>query len=196
MPMRTPSSGYSTSLVPQMDLRCKKNPFIEWLESGRGIFWVTGKAGSGKSTLMKFLGRHPATKEALGFWAGDKTIVVASFYFWYAGTELQKSQEGLLRSLLHEVLSQCPALIPLVLSKRWKECSSSRSSSGYLTRAELLGAFEELVKQTLFSTKFCFFVDGLDEYCGDHQEIINLLQGFTQSEHIKICMSSRPWNIF
>jgi hypothetical protein len=28
--------------------------FVTWLEQGDGIFWNGGKAGSGKSTLMKF----------------------------------------------------------------------------------------------------------------------------------------------
>lgn len=28
---------------------------VPWLENGRGVYWITGKAGSGKSTLMKFL---------------------------------------------------------------------------------------------------------------------------------------------
>jgi len=26
-----------------------------WLESNRSLYWITGKAGSGKSTLMKYL---------------------------------------------------------------------------------------------------------------------------------------------
>jgi len=29
--------------------------YMPWLQSGDGIFWITGKAGSGKSTLMKHL---------------------------------------------------------------------------------------------------------------------------------------------
>ena len=28
-----------------------KDSFLEWLTNGNGIFWITGKAGSGKSTL-------------------------------------------------------------------------------------------------------------------------------------------------
>jgi hypothetical protein len=27
--------------------------FVDWLENGSGFYWITGKAGSGKSTLMK-----------------------------------------------------------------------------------------------------------------------------------------------
>ena len=45
-------------------------------------------------------------------------------------------------------------------------------------------------------TKFCFFIDGLDEYVGDHQEILALLQRLSSSPCIKICTSSRPWVVF
>ena len=27
--------------------------FTEWLKTGHGIFWINGKAGCGKSTIMK-----------------------------------------------------------------------------------------------------------------------------------------------
>lgn len=46
------------------------------------------------------------------------------------------------------------------------------------------------------STRFCFFIDGLDEYKGDHNEIIDIMNGFTSTSSIKICFSSRPWNVF
>ena len=29
--------------------------FIEWLEEGSGTYWISGKAGSGKSTLMNYV---------------------------------------------------------------------------------------------------------------------------------------------
>ncbi len=37
-----------------------------WLRSDSGIYWVSGKAGSGKSTLMKFLYSHSTTRQLLG----------------------------------------------------------------------------------------------------------------------------------
>jgi hypothetical protein len=43
---------------------------------------------------------------------------------------------------------------------------------------------------------FCFFVDGLDEYDGNHIEIIHVLKRLATSPCIKICVSSRPWNVF
>ncbi len=37
----------------------------EWFPLGSGTFWISGKPGSGKSTFMKFISRHPQTKELL-----------------------------------------------------------------------------------------------------------------------------------
>ena len=43
---------------------------------------------------------------------------------------------------------------------------------------------------------FCFFIDGLDEYRGDHRDLIAALCKLSSSENVKICASSRPWNVF
>lgn len=170
--------------------------FIEWLTNGNDIFWVTGKAGSGKSTLMKFLSNHKSSTSALQRWADEKELITATFYFWHAGTELQRSQEGLLQSLLHGVLSQCPEIMPQVLSKRWELCSRPQYTQSHWTRAELLDAFAQLSNQDTLKKRFCFFIDGLDEYDGDHSEVVDLVQGFARSKDIKVCLSSRPWNVF
>lgn len=39
--------------------------FTHWLSSGQGIFHISGKLGSGKSTLMKFLCDHSRTETEL-----------------------------------------------------------------------------------------------------------------------------------
>ena len=173
-----------------------RDSFWEWLTNGSGIFWITGKAGSGKSTLMKFLSHHKSVTRALQGWADGKDLITAIFYFWHAGTELQKSQEGLLRSLLYGILFQCPELMPQILPKQWEQRNIDHVKSHFWTRGELLSAFAELSRQTTLKKRFCFFVDGLDEYDGDHAEIVDLVQGLVQSDDIKICLSSRPWNVF
>ena len=173
-----------------------KDNFIEWLANGNGIFWITGKAGSGKSTLMKFLSHHESAKSALHQWADGKELITAAFFFWHAGSELQKSQEGLLQSLLHGILSQCPDLMPQVLCRRWEQCARTQSTSSHWTRAELLKAFSELSHQSSLYKRFFFFIDGLDEYDGDHLDLVDLVQSFARSKDIKICLSSRPWNVF
>jgi hypothetical protein len=50
--------------------------FPAWLEqSSQLIYWITGKPGSGKSTLMKYLLGHPMLPEHLGTY-------VATFPWW------------------------------------------------------------------------------------------------------------------
>jgi ABC-type glutathione transport system ATPase component len=44
--------------------------YMDWLATGGGVFHVSGKLGSGKSTLMKFLLKHPRTKSELLEWSG------------------------------------------------------------------------------------------------------------------------------
>ncbi|KAE8392595.1 hypothetical protein BDV23DRAFT_192534 [Aspergillus alliaceus] len=63
-----------------------------WLRSDSGIYWVSGKPASGKSTVMKYLATHPETHDSLRLWAGNKRLIVASYFFCGAGTAMQKSQ--------------------------------------------------------------------------------------------------------
>ena len=166
---------------------------LDWRRTRNGTYWVSGRAGSGKSTLMKYLHDHTKTREALNVWAAGKRLVTASFFFWNAGTEMQNSQQGLLQTLLYSILRQCPAQISSVCLTLWQD----PSLTGFIwTLTELSNAFNRLKVQTLDSTKFCFFIDGLDEYEGDHTELIALVKEFTSSNYIKICFSSRPWNVF
>lgn len=72
---------------------------VTWLKSGSGTFWVFGKAGAGKSTLMKFIASHHETRIALKEWAGPKKVVMATHYFWSTGTAMQKSLKGILQEL-------------------------------------------------------------------------------------------------
>jgi hypothetical protein len=53
--------------------------FKHWLSSGRGIFHISGKLGSGKSTLMKFLCEHKRTKNELQKWSGMLWLKGVSF---------------------------------------------------------------------------------------------------------------------
>ena len=46
------------------------------------------------------------------------------------------------------------------------------------------------------NTRLCFFIDGLNEYDGNQQEIIEMIKHFTISSDISVCFSSRPWNVF
>ena len=56
--------------------------FVEWLRSDQSVYWVNGKAGSGKSTLMRYISKHPQTHQLLSEWANPLPATIASFYFW------------------------------------------------------------------------------------------------------------------
>ena len=52
----------------------RSSNFQRWLRSDGSLFWITGKAASGKSTLMKFLTSHPKTVDLLLDWADPSRI--------------------------------------------------------------------------------------------------------------------------
>ena len=170
--------------------------FVEWLRNEHGVYWIEGKAGSGKSTLMKFLCRSRATTEHLGVWAGGKRLVVAGFFFWNAGTRLQKSREGLFRSLLFEILRKCPDLLPGVMGAvDMPELCGEETS---WDEDDLLRMYQHVVSQGT-STRFCFFIDGLDEYEDGkrgHEDLLEAIRKMHLSPDVKLCVSSRPWVIF
>ncbi|KAI0450411.1 hypothetical protein F5B21DRAFT_517507 [Xylaria acuta] len=165
-----------------------------WLERGGGCYWLSGKAGSGKSSLMRYLEQDPRTQTSLECWTGAKELIIASFYFWYAGSELQKSQIGLLRSLLHDILSArpdwCHVLFPDVCRSLFSGKLSERSLD--LTHAEVETAFSKLMSLQPKDVAIFLLVDGLDEYSGNHNEICDLFSQVTQSRSIKVLLSSRP----
>ncbi|KAH8894388.1 hypothetical protein GQ53DRAFT_643662, partial [Thozetella sp. PMI_491] len=169
-----------------------------WLESGSGCYWLAGKAGSGKSSLMKYLQSSPQTEEALKRWAGTSELITGSFYFWYAGNHLQKSQTGLLRSLLLNVLSSRPDLCVVLFPDMCRSIFAGETVTAFLTltNTELSSAFARLTSLDLPGTKFFFLVDGLDEYSGDHNEICDLFSQAAGSPHIKFLVSSRPLPAF
>jgi hypothetical protein len=180
--------------------------FREWLEGDGDIYWISGKAGSGKSTLMKHIYDDRKTKQYLQSWSrrlSTRTAIVpcciATFFFWNSGTDIQQSQQGLLRSLLFQVLNDHHDLVPIVFPARWAELyaepmDSEEALINTWSMRELHEAFERLVEQNVYSMKICFFIDGLDEYSGDSENIcIFFGELSTKNNRVKFCLSSRPW---
>ncbi|KAE8359275.1 hypothetical protein BDV27DRAFT_136426 [Aspergillus caelatus] len=169
---------------------------VNWLRGQNdSIFWVSGKPASGKSTFMKYLLAHPQTQENLKIWAGSDKLVIASHFFWGAGTDLQNSKHGLLQSLLYGIFTHSPDLIPIACQQRWEAIMRDEHGDSPWCVKELFETLKTLISQTIFPSKFCFFIDGLDEYTGDHSELIELLSSLVQA-NVMMCLSSRPWKVF
>ncbi|KAF7526378.1 hypothetical protein G7054_g10781 [Neopestalotiopsis clavispora] len=182
--------------VPQEESDADKTLLASWLRHGNGIFWVSGKPGSGKSTLMKYVADHEKTENMLQQWAHPKRIVIASHYFWSAGTPMQRSELGLLRTLLFEVFRACPDLIPAVCAERWAATGTmSFKSLTDWTSHELLGILRSIANNTNLETRHCFFIDGVDEFEGNFHDLSATLKSLAQSENFKLCLSSRPINV-
>lgn len=170
--------------------------FRKWLAGGESTFWICGKAGSGKSTLMKYLASHKKTGALLKSWAESERLVLAAHYFWSSGLEIQRSQTGLMQNLLFQILRQCPELIPLASQQRWEADARYLTKDHPWSQSELSLALENILSQGKLTSRFCFFVDGLDEYSGDQYMLVRDLERLVDTKKVKLCVSSRPWNVF
>ncbi|KAL2075767.1 hypothetical protein VTL71DRAFT_710 [Oculimacula yallundae] len=173
----------------------------------RGSFHISGKMGAGKSTLMKYLVNHPSTKINLKKWAGSRRLIFAQFFFWKPGDRLEKTLEGLIRSIVHTILSELPEMIPLVFPQYLdlsREFVSEPASELDIPYETVFDAVEKLLgeehRETLKEHCFCFFIDGLDELDDPQEEHVKLakrLRAWTlRRPMIKICVSSREENSF
>ena len=175
--------------------------FFKWLTDSSGIYWISGKAGSGKSTLMRYIYANPKTRRLLSSWAAPLPPTIATFFFWNNGNKLQKDRVGFLRSILYEIFDQHRGLILNLLPALWARSYTSLIQSTQRKRETwsvtiLRQLFRELVAQDKIPLKVCLFVDGLDEYDSGHGKIVELIQDIAKLADVKVCISSRPLKIF
>ncbi len=173
--------------------------FRAWVEADGGMLWIKGKPGSGKSVLMKVLYKDLHTAEALDSFT-DGPYVRVGFFFWHGGTPLQHSREGLLRSILVNVLRQRPDM-SAVLHPVFSGMEPTSLKSAFWSEDRLVTCFRHLLAQNLARLNLCFFIDALDEYGGSPERIARLVEEIgapprASMTRVKICFSSRPWEAF
>ncbi|KAH6972438.1 hypothetical protein BKA56DRAFT_660343 [Ilyonectria sp. MPI-CAGE-AT-0026] len=176
--------------------------FPKWLQKkDDSLYWITGKPGSGKSTLMKYIFENQQLRIDLKSYAGDLPLMLAGFFFWNPGSEVEKSQEGLLRTILHQCLSDREDLIPVVAPRRWALHSilGSSTTAPEWTWRELKESFEVLCSLHGKEFQLALFIDGLDEF-GENgtspSVLVDWILDIITRHHVKVCVSSRPWNVF
>ncbi|KAI4097520.1 MAG: hypothetical protein LQ344_000253 [Seirophora lacunosa] len=156
--------------------------FATWLKSGQNLYWIKGKAGSGKSTLMNYICQYQLRLQFLREWCTDMRLLTPTHFFWTAGTRQQKSIDGLLRSLIYQMLTECRELI---------FCFGDGPLHAWSTK-RLLSTLLDLLNQSRTPIRVCMFLDGLDEIDGQYENIARMIKDLVGHTHVKICFSSRP----
>jgi hypothetical protein len=167
---------------------------LKWLQDERPSFWINGKAGSGKSSLMSFVESDRRTEAVLQTWARTRKLYMFSFFFWRPGSSLQKSIAGLLRTILYQVAKAVPAVVPQIISNR-----QSLTYTDW-TQAKLLDALKIALTVCQNANGAVFLlIDGLDEFeplDGNYSDLLDAVMGLQSGSNIKLCVSSRPETSF
>ncbi|KAK6072174.1 hypothetical protein SCUP515_07506 [Seiridium cupressi] len=142
--------------------------FTKWLRSGENFYWIRGKPGSGKSTLMKFILNDERTLQQLNTYKQSYKTIFASFFFHHRGSLLQKTLEGLLRSILAQILTQQPELTevldPLVKDLMGLKSPMQKSELKEKFKAHkwsensLWTALQLLLHQQRYKLTICYFL--------------------------------------
>ncbi|KHE81740.1 hypothetical protein GE21DRAFT_1310971 [Neurospora crassa] len=169
----------------------KWDSFVEWLGSSERIYWIEGKPGSGKSTLMKLLVRDERTRQGLSSWSGHPIIL--SHFLWISGTKDQRSLHKLLCSLVYQLLKEEQGLVDqLIPHCSFLDNRSRQSRADEWSTAELRQVLSKALH--ILNKRVCVFLDGLDEIDSDDRvEFHRVLKDLLQAEpEIKLCVASRP----
>ncbi|KAK5651689.1 hypothetical protein OQA88_11755 [Cercophora sp. LCS_1] len=163
-----------------------------WLESPTGkLYWIQGKAGSGKSTLMKYLALE----------CGDtftdpnaERPLILSHFLWASGSALQRSILGILLNLVQQFLSKQESVLDAVLEHHPEATLADRHSDW--TREQL----ERIVKTWFPRSErpILIFLDGLDEIndidanrVDTPETLLRLLKMLGAIDKVRLCVSSR-----
>lgn len=139
--------------------------------------------------------------ESIPDWGITSNLVSCAFFFWHLGSPLQKNYVGFLRSLLYQVAEQRRDLIPIMLGQQVSlEHASDDSTESFSihawTKERLDTALRRLIRGKPSTIRLHVFADGLDEFDGDEESLIETLRMLSRSSNTHVCVSSRPEQIF
>ncbi|KAJ9149486.1 hypothetical protein NKR23_g4326 [Pleurostoma richardsiae] len=168
----------------KLDGKLLWDSFPDWLESNTNTpYWLSGKPGSGKSTIIKFMANNSHLKRHLSKWAGPLPVFLSTYYAWNSGFSMQKTWEGLKRTVLYQVIEQSPSLIPIIAPRRWVLVQALRDPTAALPQWiswEIDEAFEALLSECGRSMRLVLFVDGLDEFEMPPSEVVARIRSLSR----------------
>ncbi|XEV01594.1 hypothetical protein FSHL1_006881 [Fusarium sambucinum] len=173
--------------------------FKKWKSFHQSLLWIKGKPGSGKSTLLRY------ARDSFTAMQKDKhTPLVLSFFFNGRGNKLQKSEEGMFRSLLCQIQSELPeALKDLQNALKWREATSKTPNEVWQwAPGSLCQHFQKSLWLALKTRPVVLFIDALDESGESNAKLIadefdSLIQRASVSnlKSLHICFTCRHYPI-
>jgi hypothetical protein len=150
---------------------------------------------------MKFLHDHSQTSEILNQWRQGRNHTSAWFFFNERGSYIEKSFEGLLRSVVRELASKNDWLAELVLEVYFERVKHFSKQKQSWQIQDLERALSAILSQREQDLEVLLFFDALDEYSGPPEMIVEFVQSLVQpvpdsKTKVKILLSSRPWDAF
>ncbi|CEF76538.1 unnamed protein product [Fusarium graminearum] len=169
------------------EIDCTWHSFTLWLQSDNPLFWIQGKPGSGKSTLMKFIIENKNTERLLKSHIANTRVL--SYFLWKIGNESQNSIKGLICCLLHDLLVSSTEMLDQALKQFPSLESRDFFDEWSSEEAEKVLFF--LLRSPACST--CIFIDGLDEISDKDgfEPLTKLIQSICNIPLVKVCVSSR-----
>ena len=170
--------------------RC--SDFVEWLESGGSMFWISGKPGSGKSSLIHYLSQQHRCSEILQQESAHQWHVIHFFFDYRSGKNKANSIEGMLRTLLAQLVQESIQISQYVASTAFGRYLHMDSDE--LACDTLRDTISRSIKST--DSRVCMFIDGLDEFEGVREELIPYLKELLDGGRVKLCVGCRPEPVF
>ena len=150
---------------------------------------------------MKFLHDSPRTSEILTQWRQGRGHLSAWFFFNERGSYIQKSFEGLFRSILRELVSANEQIAELVLEAYLDRVKQTSKQKQIWRMQDLEYALSAILSQQQQELDVLLFLDALDEYSKPPEMIAEFVQSLAQTTmdsktKLKVLFSSRPWDAF
>jgi len=127
--------------------------------------------------------------------SNDKPIL-ATYFFDAQAQKLPRSLEGLLRSIIHQILLQAPQLIAKVFPSVGN-VDQFRETFLPWSQWQLETVLQDVLEAAR-TTSFLIFVDGLDECWDDSSVVARCIRSFADRAppNLKMCVASRPYADF
>ena len=140
----------------------RHDTYRSWVTCDRGLLWIKGKPGLGKSTLLRYALDNVMVASNIASNVGANPFVL-SFFFHSRGVELQRTRLGLLRSLLHQLLSRDD--LPGLVATFQKHCNDfgEAGEKWQWHLRKLQDIFKLSLTKVLNNRPVWLFVDALDE---------------------------------